>query len=139
MRGTDAVIASAESVRDFYIEQVDADPDKVEVIYNAVDWSQLETTMTRDEFRAAIRRPAGRAGGRHHRPADRAEGASRPVRRHGAARRRCGRCTWWWSATASCASRCKQRVATLGLAAARALRRRAPRSRQHPRAPSTCS
>ncbi len=41
MRGTDAVVASAESVRDFYVKQVDADPDKVEVIYNAVDWSQL--------------------------------------------------------------------------------------------------
>ena len=26
MRGTDAVVASAESVRDFYVEQVDADP-----------------------------------------------------------------------------------------------------------------
>ena len=35
------MIASAESVKDFYIEQVAADPAKVEVIYNAVDWSQL--------------------------------------------------------------------------------------------------
>ena len=34
MRGTDAVIASAESVREFYIDQVKADPAKVEVIYN---------------------------------------------------------------------------------------------------------
>ena len=54
MRGTDAVIASAKSVKDFYVGQVGADPAKVEVIYNAVDWSQLETTMTRDELRAAI-------------------------------------------------------------------------------------
>lgn len=54
MRGTDIVIASAKSVKDFYVEQVGADPAKVEVIYNAVDWSQLETTMTRDELRASI-------------------------------------------------------------------------------------
>jgi glycosyltransferase involved in cell wall biosynthesis len=54
MRGTDAVIASAESVKNFYITQVAADPAKVEVIYNAVDWSQLETTMSRDQFRDSV-------------------------------------------------------------------------------------
>lgn len=54
MRGTDAVVVSAASVRDFYVEQVNADPAKVEVIYNAVDWSQLQSTMSRDEFRDAI-------------------------------------------------------------------------------------
>lgn len=54
MRGTDAVIASAASVKDFYITQVAADPSKVEVIYNAVDWSQLETTMTREQFRDSV-------------------------------------------------------------------------------------
>lgn len=54
MRGTDAVIASAASVKDFYVKQVAADPAKVEVIYNAVDWSQLETTMTRDACRAVL-------------------------------------------------------------------------------------
>ncbi len=54
MRGTDAVIASAESVRDFYVKQVGADPAKVGVIYNAVDWSQLETTMSRDQMRADL-------------------------------------------------------------------------------------
>ena len=54
MRGTDAVIASARSVKDFYVGQVGADPAKVEVIYNAVDWSQLETTMDRDQVRASI-------------------------------------------------------------------------------------
>ena len=59
MRHTDAVIASAGSVRDFYVDQIHADPAKVEVIYNAVDWSQLETTMTRDEWRASIGVPAG--------------------------------------------------------------------------------
>ncbi|HWW88522.1 MAG TPA: glycosyltransferase, partial [Vicinamibacterales bacterium] len=32
MRGTDCVVASAESVRDFYVQQVHADPARVEVI-----------------------------------------------------------------------------------------------------------
>jgi glycosyltransferase involved in cell wall biosynthesis len=59
MRQTDAVIASAESVRDFYMEQVHADPDKVVVIYNAVDWSQLDATRSRDELRADVGVPAG--------------------------------------------------------------------------------
>jgi len=54
MKGTDAVVASARSVKDHYVDQVGADPDKIEVIYNAVDWAQLETTKTRDEFRASI-------------------------------------------------------------------------------------
>jgi glycosyltransferase involved in cell wall biosynthesis len=54
MRGTDAVIASAASVKDYYVTQVEADPEKVEVIYNAVDWAQLQTTMTRDEFRKSV-------------------------------------------------------------------------------------
>jgi glycosyltransferase involved in cell wall biosynthesis len=51
MRGTDAVVASAASVKDYYVTQVGADPGKVEVIYNAVDWAQLHTTISRDEFR----------------------------------------------------------------------------------------
>ena len=54
MHGTDAVIASAESVKEHYVSQVGADPAKVDVIYNAVDWAQLQTTMTRDEFRESI-------------------------------------------------------------------------------------
>ena len=58
MRGSDAVIASAESVREFYVKQVEADPAKVRVIYNAVDWSQLEATMGRDQMRAALKIPA---------------------------------------------------------------------------------
>jgi hypothetical protein len=33
-------------VREFYLRQVHADPAKVDVIYNAVDWSQLETTVS---------------------------------------------------------------------------------------------
>jgi glycosyltransferase involved in cell wall biosynthesis len=32
----------------------------VEVIYNAVDWAQLETTIGRDEMRASLGVPAGR-------------------------------------------------------------------------------
>ena len=51
-------VASAESVREFYIKQVHADPGKVHVIYNAVDWSQLETTMAAGEFRASVGAPA---------------------------------------------------------------------------------
>jgi len=54
MGGTDAVIASAESVKDHYIAQVSAPADKVDVIYNAVDWAQLQTTMTREAFRGSI-------------------------------------------------------------------------------------
>ena len=54
MAGTDRVVASAESVREFYIRQIHADPAKVDVIYNAVDWSQLQTTVTREEMRASL-------------------------------------------------------------------------------------
>ena len=53
MKGTDAVVASAESVKDHYVAQVGAEPAAVEVIYNAVDWAQLQATMTRGEFRKA--------------------------------------------------------------------------------------
>jgi L-malate glycosyltransferase len=53
MKATDAVVASANSVRDYYIEQVHADPARVEVIYNAVDWAALNTTTTRAATRAA--------------------------------------------------------------------------------------
>ena len=58
MRHTDAVVASAGSVRDFYIDQIDADPEKVLVIYNAVDWSQLAAMVTRAELRAELGVPA---------------------------------------------------------------------------------
>jgi glycosyltransferase involved in cell wall biosynthesis len=59
MAKTDSVVVSAGSVRDFYIEQVGAEPSKIEVIYNAVDWSQLETTRTRDDMRAELNVGAG--------------------------------------------------------------------------------
>ena len=54
MAGTSRVIASAESVRDFYIRQVRADPSKVDVIYNAVDFSQAQPTRDRDGFRQSL-------------------------------------------------------------------------------------
>jgi glycosyltransferase involved in cell wall biosynthesis len=59
LRGTDRVIASAESVRTFYVRQVHADPAKIDVIYNAVDWSQLVTTASRDAVRTSVGVPAG--------------------------------------------------------------------------------
>jgi len=63
MAKTDRVVVSAESVRDFYIDQVGADPAKIDVIYNAVDWAQLVATENRDAFRAVLRM---NAGGREH-------------------------------------------------------------------------
>lgn len=58
MNRTDAVVASAGSVKDYYVAQVGADPAAVEVIYNAVDWAQLQATMSRQEFRASAGVPA---------------------------------------------------------------------------------
>jgi glycosyltransferase involved in cell wall biosynthesis len=58
LRGTDAVIVSAESVRDFYIDQIHADAAKIEVIYNAVDWAQLATTIDRPAVRTSLDIPA---------------------------------------------------------------------------------
>lgn len=54
MAGTDSVIASAESVRTFYVDQIAADPARVDVIYNAVDFQMLEATASRTEMRAQI-------------------------------------------------------------------------------------
>jgi glycosyltransferase involved in cell wall biosynthesis len=54
MAGTDRVVVSAESVRESYVRQVHADPSKVDVIYNAVDFSQAVPTLTRSAMRAAI-------------------------------------------------------------------------------------
>lgn len=58
MRGTDRVVVSAESVRDFYIRQVHANPAKVDVIYNAVDFAQARPSAGRAELRAAFNLPA---------------------------------------------------------------------------------
>ena len=58
MARTDCVVASAESVKRFYLSQVAADPARVEVIYNAVDFRTLETTTSRDEMRSQLGVPA---------------------------------------------------------------------------------
>ena len=54
MHGTASVVVVAESVRESYIRQVHADPEKVDVIRNAVDWARLATTRTRAEVRASL-------------------------------------------------------------------------------------
>ena len=54
MSRTASVVVVAESVRDFYIRQVHADPAKIDVIHNAVDWATLQTTMSRDETRRSL-------------------------------------------------------------------------------------
>jgi glycosyltransferase involved in cell wall biosynthesis len=54
MSGTASVVVVAESVRDFYIRQIHANPAKVDVIHNAVDWAHLQTTMNRDETRRSL-------------------------------------------------------------------------------------
>jgi glycosyltransferase involved in cell wall biosynthesis len=51
MKGTNRVVASAESVRDFYVRQVHADPAKVDVIYNAVDFARAQPTRSRADLR----------------------------------------------------------------------------------------
>jgi glycosyltransferase involved in cell wall biosynthesis len=61
MSGTDRVVAAAQSVRDFYIRQVHADPAKVDVIYNAVDWDHLHRTVDRDTMRQSLGIPAAAA------------------------------------------------------------------------------
>jgi glycosyltransferase involved in cell wall biosynthesis len=58
MAGTDRVIVSAASVRDFYIDQVHADPAKVDVIYNAVDFEQGHASTSRSAMRASLGLPA---------------------------------------------------------------------------------
>ena len=58
MGKTDRVVVSAESVRDFYVEQVGADRERIDVVYNAVDWAQLGSTATREEIRTGFGIPA---------------------------------------------------------------------------------
>ena len=57
MAGTDCVVASAASVKAFYERQVHADPTKVTVIYNAVDFGQLQVTVPRPELRRTLGLP----------------------------------------------------------------------------------
>ncbi len=54
MARTDRVVVSAASVRDFYARQVHADPSKVDVIYNAVDWTSIEPSRSRADVRASL-------------------------------------------------------------------------------------
>jgi glycosyltransferase involved in cell wall biosynthesis len=58
MAGTDRVVVSAEAVRDFYVKQVHADPRKITVIYNAVDFSQARAATPRAAVRQALGIPA---------------------------------------------------------------------------------
>ena len=58
MAGTARVVASAGSVRDFYIKQVHADPAKVDVVYNAVDFAQAQAKTSRAAMRDALGVPA---------------------------------------------------------------------------------
>src|SRR5438093_230950 len=51
-------VRSAASVKDFYVRQIGADPARVEVVYNAVDFGMLKTTAPRDEIRARLHVPA---------------------------------------------------------------------------------
>jgi glycosyltransferase involved in cell wall biosynthesis len=58
MAGTDAVVVSAASVKMFYERQVHADPAKVSVIYNAVDFGRLLVTVPRGALRQSLGIPA---------------------------------------------------------------------------------
>ena len=54
MARTDRVIVSAKSVRDFYVEQIHADPAKIDVVYNAVDWKSIQPSQSREQMRASL-------------------------------------------------------------------------------------
>ena len=54
MSKTDRVIVSANSVRDFYVDQIHADPGKIDVVYNAVDWRAIAPSKSRDDMRASL-------------------------------------------------------------------------------------
>jgi glycosyltransferase involved in cell wall biosynthesis len=58
MSGTDRVVVSAESVKDFYTAQVHAEPSKIDVIYNAVDFDQTMPTIGKAAMRKALGVPA---------------------------------------------------------------------------------
>jgi glycosyltransferase involved in cell wall biosynthesis len=59
MAGTDSVVASAASVKTFYVNQIGAAASRVDVIYNAVDFDMLRTTTSPAAIRAALGVPAG--------------------------------------------------------------------------------
>jgi len=52
--GTDRVVTSAESVKDYYVRQIGVDPKRVGVIHNAVNFGQLATSASRAEIRGRI-------------------------------------------------------------------------------------
>jgi glycosyltransferase involved in cell wall biosynthesis len=54
MSKTDRVIVSANSVRDFYVDQIHADPRSIDVVYNAVDWKAIQPSKPRDQVRASL-------------------------------------------------------------------------------------
>jgi len=54
MARTSRVIVSANSVRDFYVSQIHADPAKIDVVYNAVDWKSIQPTRSRAHIRASL-------------------------------------------------------------------------------------
>ncbi len=54
MKRTSRVIVSANSVRDFYVSQIHADPGKIDVVYNAVDWTSIQSTRSREDMRASL-------------------------------------------------------------------------------------
>jgi glycosyltransferase involved in cell wall biosynthesis len=54
MAKTDRVIVSANSVRDFYVDQIHADPGKIDVVYNAVDWKSIQAATSREDMRASL-------------------------------------------------------------------------------------
>ena len=54
MHKTDRAVVSAESVRDFYVEQIGADRERIDAVYNAADSAQLQSTASREEVRAGF-------------------------------------------------------------------------------------
>src|SRR5262252_8903539 len=54
------VIASAESVKSAYVQQLRIDPGLVRVVYNAVNWERLRSTMTPREVRLELGIPQDR-------------------------------------------------------------------------------
>ena len=64
MSKTDRVIVSANSVRDFYVDQIHADPGKIDVVYNAVDWKSIQPSMPREQMRESLGlRPGAKVAG----------------------------------------------------------------------------
>jgi glycosyltransferase involved in cell wall biosynthesis len=56
----DGVVASAESVKRAYVQQLGISPDAVRVIYNAVNWDKLRATKTPAAVRQELGIPADR-------------------------------------------------------------------------------